>query len=197
VAYPGCLSRIPDPDFYPSRIPDPKTVTEERRENFQYALKYMVWDPGSGKNLFRILDPGVKKAPDPGSGSATLVVGYMWRHSYVMMCTVHVYVKYLYIGTLSVKFNRFYGHPQHTFPSPANVRQLITGTIQYDERHFDNFGNILGGKTFAKASTFLSALRFSITYWIFMGTFDSIVSKHAMRSNRILRIVSSYFVVTT
>jgi hypothetical protein len=26
-----------------------------------------------GKNLFRIPDPGVKKAPDPGSGSATLV----------------------------------------------------------------------------------------------------------------------------
>jgi hypothetical protein len=32
-----------------------------------------VWDPGSEKNLFRIPDPGVKKAPDPGSGSATLV----------------------------------------------------------------------------------------------------------------------------
>jgi hypothetical protein len=32
-----------------------------------------VWDPGSGKNLFRILDPGVKKALDPGSGSATSV----------------------------------------------------------------------------------------------------------------------------
>jgi hypothetical protein len=32
-----------------------------------------VWDPGSGKNLFRIPDPRVKKAPDPGSGSATLV----------------------------------------------------------------------------------------------------------------------------
>jgi hypothetical protein len=28
--------------------------------------------PGSGKNLFRIPEPGVKKAPDPGSGSATL-----------------------------------------------------------------------------------------------------------------------------
>ncbi len=33
-------------------------------------LKHMVlgsgiWDPGSGKNLFRIPDPGVKKAPDP------------------------------------------------------------------------------------------------------------------------------------
>jgi hypothetical protein len=26
-----------------------------------------IRDPGSGKNLFRILDPGVKKAPDPGS----------------------------------------------------------------------------------------------------------------------------------
>ncbi len=28
---------------------------------------------GSRKNLFRIPDPGVKKAPDPGSGSATLL----------------------------------------------------------------------------------------------------------------------------
>jgi hypothetical protein len=31
-----------------------------------------IRDPGSGKNLFRIPDPRVKKAPDPGSGSATL-----------------------------------------------------------------------------------------------------------------------------
>jgi hypothetical protein len=29
--------------------------------------KIWVWDPGSGKNLFRIPDPGDKKAPDPGS----------------------------------------------------------------------------------------------------------------------------------
>ncbi len=29
--------------------------------------KIWVWDPGSGKKLFRIPDPGVKKAPDPGS----------------------------------------------------------------------------------------------------------------------------------
>jgi hypothetical protein len=40
--------------------------------------KIKLWDPGSEirdpeKNLFRIPDPGVKKAPDPGSGSATLV----------------------------------------------------------------------------------------------------------------------------
>jgi hypothetical protein len=34
--------------------------------------KIWMWDPGSGKNLFRIPDPGVRKVPDPGSGSATL-----------------------------------------------------------------------------------------------------------------------------
>jgi hypothetical protein len=34
--------------------------------------KIWVWDPGSGKNLFRIPDPGVKRAPDPESGSTTL-----------------------------------------------------------------------------------------------------------------------------
>jgi hypothetical protein len=31
-----------------------------------------IRDPGSGKNLFRIPDPGVKKAPIPDPGSATL-----------------------------------------------------------------------------------------------------------------------------
>jgi hypothetical protein len=36
VADPGCLSRIPDPDFYPSRIPDPKTATKERGEKICY-----------------------------------------------------------------------------------------------------------------------------------------------------------------
>jgi hypothetical protein len=108
---PGCLSRIPDPDFYPSRIPDPKTATKERGEkkischtflcshkfhkivnyftfevlkkkiwaNFQRIIELFtktivkkllkIW---SAKNLFRIPDPGVKKAPDPVSGSATL-----------------------------------------------------------------------------------------------------------------------------
>jgi hypothetical protein len=35
--------------------------------------KIWVWDPGSRKNLLQIPDPGVKKAPDPGPGSATLV----------------------------------------------------------------------------------------------------------------------------
>jgi hypothetical protein len=32
VADPGCLSPIPDPDFYPSRIPDLKIATKERGE---------------------------------------------------------------------------------------------------------------------------------------------------------------------
>ncbi len=31
--------------------------------------KIWVWDPGSGINLFRIPDPGVKKAQDPGSAT--------------------------------------------------------------------------------------------------------------------------------
>jgi hypothetical protein len=40
--------------------------------------KIWVWDPGYGIKLFRIPDPGVKKAPipNPGSGSATLVRTY-------------------------------------------------------------------------------------------------------------------------
>jgi hypothetical protein len=66
----GCLSRIPDS----------KTAMKEKK-SFVIPLfwshkfhkivtkltKIWVWDPGSGKNLFRIPDPGVKRAPDPGS----------------------------------------------------------------------------------------------------------------------------------
>jgi hypothetical protein len=29
----------------------------------KYGLRSRIQDPGSGKNLFQILDPGVKKAP--------------------------------------------------------------------------------------------------------------------------------------
>jgi hypothetical protein len=40
---PGCLSRIPDPDFYPSRIPDSKTATKERGEKkFVVKTFYVV-----------------------------------------------------------------------------------------------------------------------------------------------------------
>ncbi len=127
---------VPDPDFYPSRIPDPGARISDlekqksKREGwkkicchiFFFSHKYhkienyftfwtgeennlgqftknyrtftqkiviclsKIWDPksgtrdpkfgnrdpGSGKNLFRIPDPGVKKAPDLGSGYATV-----------------------------------------------------------------------------------------------------------------------------
>jgi hypothetical protein len=42
VADPGCLSRIPDPDFYPSRIPDPKTATKERGEKKFDVIPFFV-----------------------------------------------------------------------------------------------------------------------------------------------------------
>jgi hypothetical protein len=49
VADPGCLSRIPDPDFYPSRIPDlgsripdPKTGRKERGEKKFFVKHFFV-----------------------------------------------------------------------------------------------------------------------------------------------------------
>jgi hypothetical protein len=42
VADPGYLSRIPDPDFYPSRIPDPKTATKERGEKIFVVIPFYV-----------------------------------------------------------------------------------------------------------------------------------------------------------
>jgi hypothetical protein len=50
VAYPGCLSRIPDPDFYPSRIPDPKTVTKKRGEKKLVVIPFFQGF-GSGSAL--------------------------------------------------------------------------------------------------------------------------------------------------
>ncbi len=111
----GMFIRIPDPAFYPSRIPDVGSRIQKQLQkrgvkknccytffyshkfnkivnylmfempnkkiwaNFQRIIelftqkfvaklsKIWVWDPGS-----EIRDPGAKKAPDPGSGSATL-----------------------------------------------------------------------------------------------------------------------------
>jgi hypothetical protein len=42
VADPGCLFRIPDPDFYPSRIPDPKTAIKERGEKKFVVIPFFV-----------------------------------------------------------------------------------------------------------------------------------------------------------
>jgi hypothetical protein len=40
VADPGCLSRIPDPDFFPSRIPDPKKNGEVKKFFISVFLPY-------------------------------------------------------------------------------------------------------------------------------------------------------------
>jgi hypothetical protein len=42
VADPGCLSWIPNPDFYPSRIPDPKTATKDRGEKKFFVKPFFV-----------------------------------------------------------------------------------------------------------------------------------------------------------
>jgi hypothetical protein len=73
---------IPDPDFYPSRIPDPTTASKKRGEGkflfYSILLSYQKYgfgirDPGSGKNLFRALDPESKRHWIPDPGSATLL----------------------------------------------------------------------------------------------------------------------------
>ncbi len=68
---------IPDPSF---PIPDPnphlKILTIFNPKNCCQALGNMIRDvhPGSGSWFLPIPDPGVKKEPDPRSGSATLVI---------------------------------------------------------------------------------------------------------------------------
>jgi hypothetical protein len=46
VADPGCLSRIPDPDFYPSRIPDLGSKNSNKREWLSY---HFLWPQISQK----------------------------------------------------------------------------------------------------------------------------------------------------
>jgi hypothetical protein len=41
VADPGCLSRIPDPGFFPSRIPDPKKHGEVKK--FFYFICFLTF----------------------------------------------------------------------------------------------------------------------------------------------------------
>jgi hypothetical protein len=90
VADPGCLSRIPDPDFYPSRIPDPKTATKERGKkisshpfivalNFTKLKNYFIFEMMKKKiwaNFQRIIELFTQKIDtklskiwvwDPGS----------------------------------------------------------------------------------------------------------------------------------
>ncbi len=98
---------IPDPGSWFLPIPDPGWTAQEKiwvkfqriMELFTQKVvtklsKIWVWDPGSGINLFRIPDRGVKKAPipDPGSGSATLTV---WCEKFVAARHYAVFSKQL------------------------------------------------------------------------------------------------------
>ncbi len=111
VSDPWCLSRIPDPDFCPSRIPDLGSRIQKQQqkrgvinicctffcshknhkiENYinwwtkKFGLVYKELKELSTQQIViklskiwvGIRDPGpvVKKTPDPGSGSATLVL---------------------------------------------------------------------------------------------------------------------------
>jgi hypothetical protein len=75
---------IPDPDFYPSRVPDKKTATKERGgENKFVFIPFSVVTYFSKLKIFyprsQITDQGSKKAQDHKSGtlhpgSATLVI---------------------------------------------------------------------------------------------------------------------------
>jgi hypothetical protein len=40
AADPGCLSRIPDPDFYPSRISDPGSKNSSKREGWKIFFSH-------------------------------------------------------------------------------------------------------------------------------------------------------------
>jgi len=75
VADPGWLFRIHIFTHPGPQIPDPKTTTKERGEKLSISSQTKGLDPRSGirKNLSRIPEPGVKKAPDPGSGSEILM----------------------------------------------------------------------------------------------------------------------------
>jgi hypothetical protein len=72
------LSRIPDPSF---SIQDPGSIQEFKYFNPKKMVSELseirsglfIPDPDPGFYPSLIPDPGVKKAPDPGSGSATLV----------------------------------------------------------------------------------------------------------------------------
>jgi hypothetical protein len=55
VADPGCLCRLPYPDFYPSRIPDPKTATKERGEKKIVVIPFYLATNFTKLNIILVL----------------------------------------------------------------------------------------------------------------------------------------------
>jgi hypothetical protein len=77
---PGSDFFHPGSEFFPPRIPIKEFKYFNRKKLFISSRKY---DPGCSSRIririltcytSRIPDPGVKKTPDPGSGSATLIL---------------------------------------------------------------------------------------------------------------------------
>jgi hypothetical protein len=115
--YPGSLNRIRTFSHPGSRIrilicfhPGPYLNSGMQTYIFlaPYGIrcKVLVFDivkkirgPRSEKNSSRIRDPGGKKAPDPGSGSATLVPGingsFFWIHIQDMRTCTGTIIQYL------------------------------------------------------------------------------------------------------
>ncbi len=62
MADPGCLSRIPDPDFYPSRIPDPKTAIKDMVEKKFVVIPFFGVINFTNLNYFTLHTEG--KVPD-------------------------------------------------------------------------------------------------------------------------------------
>ena len=75
----GCKKFVVIPFFVATNFTKLKLfyfLNSEEKNLGQFSKNYRtlypkIWDPGSGKNLFRIPDPGpgVKKAPNPGSAT--------------------------------------------------------------------------------------------------------------------------------
>ncbi len=76
---PDLGSKFFHPGSMVEKIPDPGSASASKilsifnPTNYFYALGYMIPDPDL--DFLPIPDPGVKKAADPGSGSATLFLG--------------------------------------------------------------------------------------------------------------------------
>jgi hypothetical protein len=52
---------IPDPDFYPSRIPDHKTATKERGEKFVFVIPFYLATNFTKLNIILVLKSRRKK----------------------------------------------------------------------------------------------------------------------------------------
>jgi hypothetical protein len=100
------LSRIPDPNFcHPGSasasknfgILAQKIVPRSRKYDPGCSSRVRILDPDLDFLPIRIQDPVVKKAPDPGSGSATLLGKADGSHVYVILTisvTVSIQIRF-------------------------------------------------------------------------------------------------------